>query len=138
MSKVGRPSACGKCEECENCKHAAYMRDWSQKNKERIKTYNNKEARRRANRKTTTSRYGLTLEEYEDMYEAQGGACRICKKPETCKGNNGEVKMLAIDHCHDTGKVRGLLCNNCNRAIGLLGDDVDTLLNAVEYLRVKY
>lgn len=49
--------------------------------------------------------------------------------------------MLSIDHDHETGKVRGLLCNNCNRAIGLLGDSVSTLLDAVEYLRsggVKY
>jgi hypothetical protein len=126
------------CGECTKCKNRIYQRDWASKNKERMKGYNNKESRRRANRKTTAGRYGLTHEQYEGMHEAQGGVCKICKKPETCKGNNGEIKMLAIDHSHETGEVRGLLCNNCNRAIGLLGDDVDTLLNAVEYLRFKY
>lgn len=126
------------CGECRKCKNRSYQKTWAAKNPDGWKAHDNKDSRRRASRKTTTSRYGLTLDQYEEMYEAQGGVCRICKKPETCKGNNGEVKMLAIDHCHDTGKVRGLLCNNCNRAIGLLGDDVDTLLNAVEYLRVKY
>jgi hypothetical protein len=114
------------------------MREWSAKNKDRIKTYDNKDSRRRANRKTTASRYGLTVDQYEEMYEAQGGKCAICEQAETSLGNNGEIKMLAIDHDHETGKVRGLLCNNCNRAIGLLKDDVEVLLNAVAYLRFKY
>lgn len=86
-------------------------------------------------------RYGITLDDVIAMEIAQENLCAICGEPETSKGNNQLIKSLSIDHCHETGKVRGLLCNNCNRAIGLLGDDVEVLLNAVEYLRnggVKY
>ena len=76
------------------------------------------------------------------MYEAQGGVCAICHQPETTTSRNVErVKMLSIDHDHETSKIRGLLCNNCNRAIGLLKDDVGVMLNAIEYIRsdgVKY
>lgn len=65
------------------------------------------------------------------MLEAQGGVCAICKGPET-KPN---AKYLAVDHDHATGAVRGLLCNNCNRAIGLLGDDAERLIAGADYLR---
>lgn len=73
--------------------------------------------------------YGLTRDEYEAMHEAQGGLCAICRRPQ---GSNRE---LAVDHCHDTGRVRGLLCWNCNSAIGLLGDTFKGIIAAVEYLR---
>lgn len=82
-------------------------------------------------------RYGITVDDILAMEDEQGGLCAICGKPETSKGNNQQVKSLSIDHDHETGEVRGLLCNNCNRAIGLLGDSVDTLLSAIQYLR-KY
>lgn len=54
-------------------------------------------------------RYGLSLDEVAAMREAQGGACKICKATD---------KKLAIDHCHETGRVRGLLCLSCNRCLG--------------------
>lgn len=77
-------------------------------------------------------KYGITLEEYNKMYNEQEGCCAICDKHST------ESKLsLAVDHCHLTGKIRGLLCNVCNSAIGKLKDDEDLLLKAVEYLR-KY
>lgn len=80
-------------------------------------------------------RRGLTLEQLLAMEAAQASLCAICHQPETALGAHGKVKSLAVDHCHETGRVRGLLCNNCNRAIGLLGDSVDLLLKAVEYLK---
>ena len=66
--------------------------------------------------------YGITLQEHQEMYEAQNGRCAIC-------GNegNGKWKKLCVDHCHTTGKVRKLLCHHCNTALGLVGDNVDTL-----------
>ena len=76
------------------------------------------------------SRYGITPEEYETMLESQGHTCAICGNSHT-EGTNGK---LYIDHCHVTGKVRGLLCMKCNSAIGKLGDDPTIIQRASEYL----
>ena len=72
--------------------------------------------------------YGLTLEEHEQLMSDQGGKCWICQ------GDNG-LKALCIDHDHKTNNVRGLLCNLCNRAIGLLRDDPELIDKAAEYIR---
>ena len=80
------------------------------------------------------TKYGITIDEYDAMHDNQGGVCAICGLPETTTKGDGVVKRLAVDHCHTTGKVRGLLCNDCNRGIGLLKDDVALLTNSVLYL----
>lgn len=75
--------------------------------------------------------YGITLDDYYQMLDNQNGCCAVCNAlPPT-----GRKKYLAVDHDHDTGKVRGLLCDNCNRAIGLLKDNVEVLDKASEYLK---
>lgn len=74
--------------------------------------------------------YGITSKDYDRMSEKQGGVCAICKKPE--KSKNGR---LCVDHCHLTGKVRGLLCGNCNTGIGKLGEDIAVLEAAIRYIR---
>ncbi len=84
--------------------------------------------RAKLNRATILRRHKVTAEEYEQMMAQQGGVCVICKQP--C----GHYSRLSIDHDHISGKVRGLLCNNCNRAIGMFGDDPARLVRAVEYL----
>jgi hypothetical protein len=71
-------------------------------------------------------KYGLTPEEYDEMAILQGHSCAIC---------TDSSSKLHVDHNHATGKIRGLLCNNCNRAIGLLKDDTQVLLNAAEYVK---
>ncbi len=71
-------------------------------------------------------RYKITKQDYEAILMSQKGKCDICRKESTEK--------LHVDHCHKTFIVRGLLCGNCNRAIGLLKDDVVVLKNAIEYL----
>ena len=68
------------------------------------------------------------------MLEAQGGVCAICEKPERSTSRYGRIKKLAVDHDHDTGAVRGLLCANCNKGIGNLGDDPDILIAGAAYL----
>lgn len=73
--------------------------------------------------------YGITPLQYEEMVAEQSGLCLICGGPP-----NGRGKRLHVDHCHDTGAVRGLLCGNCNTALGLFGDDPDRLLAAAAYL----
>jgi len=72
-------------------------------------------------------KYGLTLEEYKYLFEEQNGVCAICKTTEECR-------MLAVDHNHESGKVRGLLCGSCNRALGLLKDNPELLSRAKEYV----
>lgn len=77
--------------------------------------------------------FGITSFDYDNIVENQGGVCAICKQPEIAT-RNGKVKRLAVDHCHDTGIVRGLLCQLCNTMIGNAKDDTDRLLAAIEYL----
>jgi hypothetical protein len=79
------------------------------------------------------ARYGITHKWYEELFQQQGCVCAICKQPEQAK-LNGKVKRLAVDHCHDTGKVRGLLCCKCNTAIGLLDHDVQKIDAAQAYI----
>lgn len=73
--------------------------------------------------------FGITLKEYNKILEEQNGLCAICER----KCVSG--KKLAVDHCHKTGKIRGLLCNACNLGIGKLGDSEESLLKALNYLR---
>jgi hypothetical protein len=78
--------------------------------------------------------FGITIHEYQEMHDAQGGVCAICGDPET-KERDGKVKWLAVDHNHDTGEVRGLLCQNCNHMIGHSRDRIEILEAAIVYLR---
>lgn len=80
--------------------------------------------------------YGVNLAWYQEQFAKQDGKCAICKQPETVV-IKGKLIMMPVDHCHKTGKTRGLLCTKCNRAIGLFGDDVEVLKSAVEYLEVN-
>ena len=73
--------------------------------------------------------YGIEPEEYLMMHEDQQGMCAICgEKPNTKRG-------LHLDHCHDTGIVRGLLCHGCNTGLGSFQDDPERLSKAIDYLR---
>lgn len=73
-------------------------------------------------------KFGISLSEYEDMLVKQSGVCAICGKPEQTD------RSLAVDHCHETGFVRGLLCVKCNTGMGNLGDNVEILQKAIDYL----
>ncbi|WP_208115423.1 endonuclease VII domain-containing protein [Nocardia ignorata] len=85
-------------------------------------------------RKRRVYKYGLTVDDYERMWKAQDGKCAICRLPQK-RYSDGRLIDLAIDHCHATGQVRGLLCSGCNRAIGLVDDDPAILEAAAAYLR---
>lgn len=79
--------------------------------------------------------YGMTYQEYMAMLKAQGGVCAICgSKETTVNAKNDKVQKLSVDHDHATGKVRGLLCTACNKALGLLNDDLSRILKAHDYL----
>jgi hypothetical protein len=70
--------------------------------------------------------YGVSLDWYDAKYAEQGGRCYICDKPKD---------TLVVDHNHTTGAVRALLCHNCNRGIGLIGENLDSYIKITEYLR---
>ena len=73
--------------------------------------------------------YGITYDDYLEMFNEQDGKCLICSR------HQKDLKLaLAVDHCHDTGMIRGLLCGNCNSGIGNLRDDISLLKKAIEYL----
>lgn len=74
--------------------------------------------------------YGITRDDYNNMLDAQDNCCAICKTHKDTL-----TRALAVDHCHDTGNVRGLLCNRCNRALGQFEDDIELLKAAVSYMR---
>jgi hypothetical protein len=75
--------------------------------------------------------YNISLSDYDKLYELQGGVCAMCFLPQV----DSRKTRLCVDHCHTTGVVRGLLCTNCNVAIGLLKDDERLLQRGIEYLR---
>lgn len=74
--------------------------------------------------------YGITLDEYNALLGTQGGLCAGCGS----EGSQGKRKGLFVDHDHETGGIRGLLCNNCNAALGLLGDSLETLRRLTAYV----
>lgn len=89
------------------------------------------------------ARYGLTVEQFDEMVAAQGGVCAICgQAPVAVKGIAPALRpardpVLHIDHDHETGRVRGLLCTRCNSGIGFFGDNAKLLRVAVKYLTTK-
>jgi hypothetical protein len=112
--------------ECKDCRSTQAM-EWFRDNAERhLETNRNWRIPRT---------YGIPAAQYDDMLAAQGGLCAICgEKEKTVHGRTGMPFNLSIDHDHQTGRVRGLLCQACNRAIGMLKDDTDVLRKALEYL----
>ena len=95
----------------------AYQREWRSKNREKRRNIELKH------------RFGITLEDYNNMFIQQEGKCKICKKHQT------ELKTtLHVDHDHTSGKVRGLLCKQCNFAIGYFQDDPQICRDAAIYL----
>lgn len=79
--------------------------------------------------------YGVTLGFYKALYHLQGGSCAICSARPKPKSKHSPFNNLALDHCHRTGQVRGLLCDPCNLALGRFSDDPQKMRRAAEYLR---
>lgn len=78
--------------------------------------------------------YKIDYDQYERMYLEQGGVCKICGGESFLLCPTARIKLV-VDHCHATGVVRGLLCHNCNRGLGLFQDSQDSLEKAVQYLK---
>jgi hypothetical protein len=101
-------------------KHKSYVRKWKARNPERERVRN-------------LAQFGLTIEDYDAMHAAQGGVCAICNQPET-SNRGGKVYRLAVDHDHNTGQVRGLLCFKCNSAMGSFEKRNVPLENVIRFL----
>lgn len=118
---------------CEYC-HVLYVgrthhQRWCKP--ECYKRYRRTSTYRWQGRKT---KYGITPEDYDRMLDDQNNVCKICQQPET-KVRRGKKMNLSIDHDHVSGKIRGLLCSNCNRGLGMFKDNQVSLRAAAEYLR---
>lgn len=124
------------CDKCRKEKSSL----WQKENKERVNRKNRIWSENNYEKKYNSSKnskllneYGITFDEFNKMLEKQNYKCKICGKEET-KELKGTKWKLSVDHCHKTGKVRGLLCRDCNFAIGLFKDNIKTLENAIQYL----
>jgi hypothetical protein len=98
----------------------AYEQARRQRNKENLKISNL--------RSNLRNGFGLTLEEYGALLATQGEVCAIC-------GGKDEKVRLAVDHCHETGDIRGLLCRRCNTGLGLFRDSVELMTRAIQYVK---
>jgi hypothetical protein len=83
------------------------------------------------------TKYSLPYSEYESMFNKQDGKCLSCQTEISIKAKENGRDTACVDHCHKTKKVRGLLCNHCNRALGLVKEDIQTLRNLIKYLEVN-
>lgn len=146
----GRPR--GECKICHRASVVKWQRDnrsryrrrasdWHARNREKSRAYSRAsykkmtpEAKRKkadyAAGRYLQRKYGISKEQWAQMYEAQGGVCALCKVP----GRTGRHDKLAVDHCHETGRVRGLLCAACNVSLGILGDNPEKLRRALNYV----
>lgn len=125
-------------------KRRAYQRKWVAENRDKAREYGRKtysrmpeaaKEKKRAYRKKRhlERKYGITQDEWQRMFDAQGGVCALCQVP----GRTGKHGKLAVDHCHETGRVRGLLCTPCNVSIGILGETAERLQRVVSYLKCE-
>lgn len=101
-------------------KRNEYLKEWSIKNpeKRRAQKYRN--------------RYGIDIKDYDILFLEQKGRCAICNTKEVKRKG---MKYFAVDHCHKTDKVRGLLCYRCNSILGKVNDNIELLSNAIKYLK---
>ncbi len=127
---------------CSKCKHNKPLSEFSKHksgklgvyhycktchSEQRKNTYNYSKSR---NRRILNS-YGIDINTVETMYMSQNKCCKICNKEYPVVSKHGG---LYIDHCHTTGKVRGLLCSKCNGLLGACNDDITILKSAIDYI----
>jgi len=112
--------------------HSAYVNAYQTKRRKTDPEYA-AHVRRQAQKWRLKAKYGLAIEDYDALLEAQGGVCAICHRPETMI-IKGTVCLLAVDHDAGTGRIRGLLCVNCNMLIGGARHDPAILRAAIAYL----
>ena len=122
-SKDGRQRVCKEC-------NTASVKRWQKDNPERYaEYYKSRDAIYSADSRKRAKKYGMTPEELSEFLLSTDGVCTICGR----HPNN----WLVVDHCHKTGKVRGVLCEKCNQALGLMDDNAEYLESAIAYLKAN-
>ena len=121
-SKSGKSSYCKECMQKKNLL-------WLNKNKQKYLIY-------QQNHKFQT-RYNISLNDFNKLFQKQNGVCAICGKPELSTNCKGKIRNLSVDHNHKTGQVRGLLCGNCNTGFGSFQENISILKSAIKYARRK-
>lgn len=131
--KSGRLGVHAWCKGCfKKDQRARFERD--PERKRRAQRAYDEQHRERIKEARLLRNYGLTLAQFHELLDRQHGRCAVCRCPIDLYV--GRKKAICVDHAHDgTDRVRGLLCQSCNRGIGLLGDDIDRLQSAINYLR---
>lgn len=101
-----------------------YAREWRKNNK------------RKCHDRELKRLYGIGVDEYEKMLVEQNNLCKLCGKAEASVDHRTKkIRRLAVDHCHNSSKVRALLCSQCNKALGNFKDDISLLTKAIEYIK---
>lgn len=124
---VGLSPYCIKCLKLRNIKYKKYNSDvykkWYKSNPDRNKNYK------------LVANYGITLDQYNELLKQQNFKCKIC---DNSKSNSKLSTKLFVDHCHISGKIRGLLCDSCNKGLGLFKDNKELLKKSIKYLEDSY
>ena len=111
-------------EKSDKRKESLKVLKWQQANPDKLRSYNLKR------------KFNITIEQYNELFNNQNGLCKICNKPETAiDKKNSKLRDLAVDHCHKTKRVRGLLCTRCNIGLGAFEDNTKSLEVAIQYLK---
>ena len=117
------------CKKCDRKRRTNHKRERPEVNNKWIEE--NRGRTQRNNRNSELKRsFGITIDDYESMLKDQGGVCRICGLEENSTG----LRNLSVDHDHQSGKIRGLLCHNCNTGLGKFKDSEELLKRAIVYL----
>ena len=111
---------------CNPCT-AAYQREWRRRNRDKSRDQIYEQSIRR--------RFGIDLEVYRSMLQAQNGVCAICGRAETARNKDGTLRRLQIDHDHKTGRIRELLCSGCNGGLAGFRDDPGRIKLAIAYIK---
>jgi Recombination endonuclease VII len=131
-----RPSGySSQCKTCADKRRVKRSKENRQRENESRRDYYKRTYTPQNGKKKELQKFGLTLDSFSAMKEAQNDACAVCKRPEQINHTKGKKRELAVDHCHLTGRVRGLLCNACNTGIGKLKDSPQLLEAAIMYLK---
>ena len=126
--RFGVKSVCKLCEKeyrkTHKKQHNESLMSWRLRNPEKSKSIELKR------------KYGITLDGYNCILRNQNYVCAICKRPEKSRDyRKNKVRDLSVDHCHITGRIRGLLCFDCNTALGKFNENVEIVALACEYLK---